>query len=207
MSRSHLARECHYRYNYNETPKWVTRQRQAGMGWGVRALRHIPVGTQTCKYGGTLIYDQLLINPDSRKLMQIRYGMQPVWIDATGDKSFGGSVNYGCGITADCPSNVEYVLDDENPLECWLVATRDILKGEFLFFDYGYRYDEEVDGNDPAMCWMKGLSCEVCYPIWDSPPSVLRVEPKIHYDVGFTPLLPCRLIPHLTPPRNFVRML
>lgn len=205
-SRFHLRRACYHRNSYDESPRYVGRRRQPGMGWGVRALRFIPAGTQCCKYGGKLIcgYGELATHQaehfDSDKLMQIRYGSRwttPVWVDATGDSSLGGYVNYGCGHKVDCAANVEHVFDDENRLDCWLVASRDILKGEFLFFDYGYHYDEERDGNDPTMGWMKGMRCPVCYPYYlSSPPAVLRVEPpELGLVPGFTPLFPCRLIP------------
>lgn len=168
-------RDCNFKGSYCENNKYVQKRRQKGMGYGLIAICDIPHGAEVAEYGGdgATIYrsdeelHEAMARSPSTKVMQICSGVNKVYIDAKHGCSLGSFANHGCGVTEHCAANVTHVFDDENKEKVWLCATRLIKKGEWIFFDYGYRYDEEVDGNDTNMCWMKGLKCSVCNPVFE----------------------------------------
>ena len=131
------------------------------------------MGTDVAKYGGTIIrgeeeFKAHMAKYPSTKLMEIRSGDISIYIDACGDKSDGGMANHACGATLHCPANVTAVHDDQNRDDIWLVADRDIKKGEWIFLDYGIVYDIGSDLEDPTLNWLRDYVCPVCTRInWD----------------------------------------
>ena len=158
---------------FDEDPVFFQRARQTGMRWGVKATRFTPEGTTVGKYGkGVYTRDEKdaaeLLHP-SDCWMQISSGAAPLFVNGKDAPrgSLAHVINHDCGVTIDCGANCKVVFDDvlhDGHRQAFVVTTRDIYGGHWLFMDYHYRWDAARDGDDPSMGWMRGLRCAVCEP-------------------------------------------
>ena len=163
------ARAGRFQGSLNENPTWVRRERQPGMGWGVRAVDNIPHGTVIGTYEGRVLrgMDELtatLVANPSNRVMQIGYGRNPVYIDARGYRSIAASVNHGCNRTDRCPGNVFHVLDDRNRRLVELVTNKAVPVHDWILLDYGIEFDPLAPTRDRSLDWYRGYVCHVCHP-------------------------------------------
>jgi len=107
---------------------------------------------------------------NSNKTLQLGERNPPLFIVAS-ETSLCGALNHCC----DCEAPIEIQVDQEHRHRAFLVAKIDIVPGTELRFDYGYRYEEEVDGGDITMQWMKQWYCPFCNPR----PIVGVVQPEV----------------------------
>ena len=162
-SRPWLARSVHFRGSYDENTKYFTRMREPGKGWGVKCIRFCPEGTDVGPYGKktyTLLEKTAAeAASPSTKWLQVRHGAAPMFVNGKDVQrgSLAAVVNFGCGVAVNCAANVKVIFDDTHRNEPWVTTTRDIRQGEWLAMDYGYRYDEAIDGNDLSMGWMRQM--------------------------------------------------
>jgi len=165
-------RLCHFRGSYNENPVFFVKLKQQGKGWGVKCIQACGAGQDVGQYGGKPVTAAqkaalVLLDPKNNKWLKISDGATPLYVNGVDVKrgSLAALINHGCGVDERCEANCKVIFDDVRRKEPWVVTTRAIRKGEWLALDYGYRYEEEVDGDDLTMGWMKGLRCTVCFPL------------------------------------------
>lgn len=111
-------------------PRVVRRQSRIA-GWGVYAAQHIPAGTRIIEYKGELISQAEAARREARYLPR-----QRIWIFTIDDRwardaAVGG--NAGRYINHACRPNC-YV--DIVGRTIWIIASRDIRRGEELTYDY-----------------------------------------------------------------------
>lgn len=134
-------REARFKGSLDENPEWVELYGAGYMGYGVRAARKIPAGTQVALYSGRMIrsewaYDEWTRWNPADKILKARGGKDPLWIDAATSDELGGMINHGCGRTVNCPAQTVLVIDDQNRDKVSVVTTRPVLAGEQLLLDY-----------------------------------------------------------------------
>ena len=120
------------------------------------AIANIYAG-ESMEYTGRLFLSQASFDKyqsvhHSDKAMQL--GTREVFIIAKED-ALCGMVNHRC----DCHSVLDVVVERNR---AFLVATRNILAGEELTYDNGFRYNEIRDQHDISMQWMRDLGCLTC---------------------------------------------
>ena len=111
---------------------------QAGLG--AFAIRDIPKGTLIVQYKGKLISKEL-----SDKIAEKHKKKGELWIFTLNEKydidgSRGGNEARYINNDTENPNCEATNYDDE---EVWIEATRDIKKGEELFYDYGFDEEDE----------------------------------------------------------------
>ena len=104
-------------------------------------------------------FEQYQRRYNSSKTLQLGDRTPPLYIIAT-ETSLCGALNHCCH----CESPIEVQVDQQDRDRAFLVARHDIEPGTELKFDYGYRYDVDIDGKDETMNWMIYWYCPNCNP-------------------------------------------
>ena len=131
--------------------------------WKLMTIGRIFAG-EFMEYTGRVIRSQEEFNQyqrrhNSSKTLQLGTRTPPLFIVAT-ETSLCGAFNHCCH----CVAPVEVQVDQQDRHRAFLVARQEIEPGTELRFDYGYRYDVNIDGNDETMNWMIDWYCPNCNP-------------------------------------------
>lgn len=114
----------------SELPR-VIRRRSAISGWGVYALRPIPEDTRIVEYKGELVSQEEAWRREQRYLPRQRIWLFTINTRWARDAAVGGNVaRY---INHSCSPNCYVDLFGHH---IWVIASRDIRKGEELTYDY-----------------------------------------------------------------------
>lgn len=134
------------------TSKWAEVRGSEVHGRGMFATRDIPEGTEVIEYRGERI-DKEESDRRGHALMdeaQETGGAQVYLFTLDDEWDLDGSMDWNTArlVNHSCDPNCEAQIDDD--LRIWLVATRDIGKGEELSFNYGF--DLEDYERHPCRC-------------------------------------------------------
>ena len=134
------------------TSKWAEVRGSDVHGRGMFASKSIPEGTEIIEYRGERI-DKEESDRRGHALMdeaQETGGAQVYLFTLDDEWDLDGSMDWNTArlINHSCDPNCEAQIDDD--LHIWLVATRDIEKGEELSFNYGF--DLEDYERHPCRC-------------------------------------------------------
>lgn len=118
---------------------WVSVRKSKIHGNGVYAKKDIPEGTRVIEYiGNKLTKAQSDVRAAEIEAKAKKYGSGAVYIFTLNSRhDIDGSVSWNKArfINHACETNCE---SDIIAGHIWIIATRDIKKGEELFYDYGY---------------------------------------------------------------------
>lgn len=131
-------------------------------GWGVFSKHALQPSTLVCDYGGALIRTKEImmrkLKEGNDKMWQMKG--RELWWDGTKSKTAGKYVNHQC----DCIANCEVIWTKrKNKLlyPQYITKADKIIDGDVaLSVDYGYDFDETIDG--PDMNWLRNYKCPIC---------------------------------------------
>jgi len=138
------------------TSKYITVKKSKIHSTGIFAKKFIPKGTKIIEYVGEIISKK---ESDKRAVKQLRkhitnkhYDGAVYIFDLTKNHDIDGNVSWNTAkwINHSCEPNCEAENIDEH---IWIIALRDINKGEELSYDYGYSIDDYED--HPCHCGSK----------------------------------------------------
>ena len=135
-----------------KTNLYILKKKSTVHGWGIFAKTLIPQGTRIIEYVGEKITKK---EADRRGPMLVKYAKQHKELGAVylfelnRRYDIDGHVSYNTAkyINHSCDPNCEI---DIIRGKIWVIALRDILKGEELFYNYGYDLDSYDD--HPCRC-------------------------------------------------------
>lgn len=131
---------------------WCEARSSQVHGRGVFATRDIPAGTRIMEYGGEIITKKEAEKRGAAQLeLALRTGDASVYIFILDERyDIDGSFEWNSArlVNHSCAPNCETEICEETRI--WVVALRDIAKGEELFYDYHFDMDSFED--HPCRC-------------------------------------------------------
>ena len=125
--------------------KWITVKGSSIHNKGIFAKTDIPKGTKIIEYVGEIISNK---EADKRADRDDKNGTVYLF-ELDKKRTIDGDVDYNTAkyINHTCDPNCETEEDDGH---IWIIAMRDIKKGEELSYDYGFDYDVGIE--HPCKC-------------------------------------------------------
>ena len=137
--------------------KYILKKRSGVHGWGIFAKTHIPKGVRIIEYVGERISKA---EAERRGPQLIKYAQKhkqkgAVYIFVLNKKyDIDGHVDYNTAkfINHSCTPNCEVEIIRGH---IWVISLRDIIKGEEIFYNYGY----DLDTYDQHPCYCRSACC------------------------------------------------